>query len=367
MESLLNVLKKELQKYNEEGLIDAIKNREKAAEYIYRLLKEDLDLPCDKFTIESIKGYFENRINHVLFTFAIGLLLAKFKELDKYIEQEYKKYFEDKRTNIFKTTWLISSLYHDYGYFMLNNEKYKEIKTLNDFKVEKSIFDYKNEENEASRLYGLDDYIEPEKSRYSKKLFENYFEWKIKAPYQNERFEHGIAGGYVLFDDISNENANPNTQVIKRIKTIMGINADEIKNDMFYQNICYRIMEHNIWTIDIKKESNESSFDMSKLEDIFTINFKKITVKEPLLYLLSLSDTIEFSKRIESQDDTNFKINIEKLLEEIQIEIEKDHIYINTSLINKTYDLEKLYNGIKDLNNWVDINSSISNGFICLE
>lgn len=363
MKSLLEVLREELKKYNNEDILDVIDNREQSARYIKKLINEDMDLPCENMTIKSLKSNFGDRINHILFTFSMGLLLAKFKNLDKLIENEYTKYF-DGENNVFFKTWLIISLYHDYGYFLFTNDKYKDIKHLDDFNVKHSIFNYISEENEAKKLFGLN-YLKPEKSRYSKKLYSSYFDWRMHESSGYETFEHGISGGYVLFDDIVNNNLNSSIQEKKKLKKIMMVNENNVSTNMFYQNICFRIMEHNIWTINPKGKF-ESSFDISNLSEIYIGNYSKITIDEPLLYLLSLVDTIEFIKRMSttSLDNQNSQSRPSTLSRKILIDVEYNHIFIDTSLTNTVSGCDKWREGILNLKDWVNVSSEMLNGLI---
>lgn len=250
---------------------------------------------------------------------------------------------------------------------MLGDANYENVKSLNDLNVKNSIFEYKSEENEAMRFFNLD-YIEQEKSRYSKELFSNYFEWRIQECSGEEKFEHGIAGGYVLFDDILNNNFNLKVQNRKKNKTAMNIESNRIKTDLFYQNICYRIMEHNIWTID-PNLVYKSSFKLTKLKEVFKENFKKITKAEPLLYLLSLVDTIEFIKRMSttSLDDPNSQSRPTTLSKKILIEIEENHIYIDTNLTSNTSGYKAWYDGITSLNEWTDVLIKDDNGIITIK
>lgn len=364
MNNLLNEIEIALKKNNLDSFLDVIDNREKSAKYIKTLLKEEMDLPDKVISIENLKTKFGDRANHILYTFALGILLSDFDGLKYKIEQSYAKYFVDKN-NVFFKTWLITSLYHDYGYFLFNI--YNSIASLEDFKVRNVIFDYKEEEKDAMKLFGLISDLQ-EKSRYSKQIYEYYFEGIVLKRDTDEPFEHGIAGGYVLFDDLISYSTKKDVKSRKEIKKAMGVRCNDVNNDSFYQNVCYRIMEHNIWKIKYK-DSFFDSFNKTMLKDIVNNNFIKISNNEPLLFLLSLVDTIEFVKRMSttSLDNLTSQSRPTTLSKKILIDVGQNEIILDINAVKNIVGFDKWKNGIVGIDDWVKVNVNYNEGIITIK
>lgn len=270
------------------------------------------------------------RIKHTLFTFALGTLLCNFDDLESKIAEKYKKYFPD--GNTFIKVWLLTSLYHDIGYYKRNKYEIINISSLDDINVINNIFDYNNSDDKTI------------KSRYTKQLIEKYFLYTLKYD-EKEKLEHGILGGYTLFDTLARE--------------------PKIMMKNLFRDISYRIMEHNIWKLndkrinDLKINCKDIKLDMFEkqikkdLNEIYNDNFKIITDNEPLLFLLSLCDTIEFIKRIDDEEPNK---QIKTILRNIEIRVTKNEIYIKYNNIKKIgFNKTKWKNSILSLKDWVDV------------
>lgn len=188
--------------------LEKIINKKKTSKQVMTKLLKSIGFENIKLTLYKDNNNLY-RMNHILFTFALGTLLCDFNDLKSKIEKRYSKYFPE--GNAFIKVWMLTSLYHDYGYHI--NKEYEskgEIKSLNDVPVIYNIFEYANEDD----LNVV--------SRYSQDLFENYFLYNFKYN-TNEKFEHGTLGGYVLYN-----------QIVAKCDTNM-------KN--LYRDISYRIMD----------------------------------------------------------------------------------------------------------------------------
>ena len=298
------------------------------------------------------------RYNHILFTFVLGILLSDFLNLKTRIENDYKKYFKTKE-NIFLKVWLILSLYHDYGYFI--QEEYKKFKKLDDVPVNNRIFDFE-EQNRVYEWFGL----KPEKTkklRYNEDIIEKYYECYANSNMNsNEPIEHGILGGYVLYDAILNNNANNQDKLKKFFKQ----NLDEFSNDVLdnniYVDICYRIIEHNIWAIDTSNKFFSNFNNNKVLEPIYKNKFPKIGTDESLLMLLSLTDTIEYIKRlsITGIDNPNSQNRPSTLAKKIYINVSNDEINIDTFNVKKINGYDKWFNDIKNMSDWIIVETIIT-------
>lgn len=332
--SLLAEIDLALAEYNLSPVSEIINSQDKSAHYIYKLLVERMGLIDIK--PYKLKKNFSNRINHCLFTFSLGILVSKFNNLKYKIENQYKKYFNSSE-NVFINTWLVLSLYHDYGYFLFND--YENINNLNDFKLEYDIFTFYSERNLVSSLYNIYNNNEKsfeilekdkEKTRYSEAIYRSYFKGSVDNVMKKEPFDHGIAGGYVLFNNLLKHLDSNETKIKNSIRLLYDDVNNVIENDLFYQNICFRIMEHNIWKIK-RYDEYFKEFDLVKLNDIVEENFKKISTEEPLLYLLSLVDTIEFIKKIDFGDkkDSSTEKRVTTIAKWINIEIDSNILKIS--------------------------------------
>ena len=372
MNSLLAEIDLALADYNLDPVSEIINSQDKSAQYIYKLLVERMGLIDIK--PHKLKKKFSNRINHCLFTFSLGILVSKFNNLKYKIENHYEKYFNSSE-NVFINTWLVLSLYHDYGYFLFSD--YENINNLNDFKLEYDIFTFYSERNRVSALYNI--YInnneklfeilekDKEKTRYSEDIYKTYFKGSIDNVMKKEPFDHGIAGGYVLFNNLLMHLNSNETKIKNSIRLLYDDVNNVIDNNLFYQNICYRIMEHNIWKI---KRYGEyfKEFDLVKLNDIVEENFKKISTEEPLLYLLSLVDTIEFIKKIDFGDkkDSSTEKRATTIAKWINIEV-------NSNILKISFDSKQLIKwagysdwrkNVMNLKDWVFVEILISNEVI---
>ncbi len=135
-----------LKKYNHTKIVDVINNKEESAKYVRDVLEKNYSLPTTDISIKNLSNELGNRVNHILFTFSLGLLVADFCGLKGKIIETYKRYcyYNNKliyylnkadEERVFINVWLIISLYHDYGYFFMKNSN---INSFDDIYVYKS-------------------------------------------------------------------------------------------------------------------------------------------------------------------------------------------------------------------------------------
>ena len=135
MKNLMEEIDVGLQEFGLSPISDIVNNKEKSISYINRVLREYGNKVTIPFQLTLDK--YDFRVNHVLFSFGLGIVLASFCNLKEKIEQEYEKY---KIKNTFIYTWLTLCLYHDFGYFI--GLSYLRTDNIKDLLLDHYIFDY---------------------------------------------------------------------------------------------------------------------------------------------------------------------------------------------------------------------------------
>ena len=328
--TLMNSVDNALKKYNLSPISSIINNKEECKKYINRLLNMFGHFIYYK---KYLPEEYDYRIKHILFSFGLGLVFADFADLTKKIGERY--WIDNKIKDNFLYVWLTVCLYHDFGYYV-DHKKYSNISNLSNIinSLECNIF------------------MSGAISRYSPELYHKYYADRYKANKANGDFEigdHGILGGIVLYDLINRESS--------------------CEYCYFDENLCFCIMEHNIW----KQKKDYPLF--SPYHWIDKSNFVKIdSQKEPLLFLLSLVDTIEPTKKFSKYKDTessSYKSIFPKTIaKNIKIDVTNKSITINgNELVNvlkkrdKSLKINDWIEPIKNLSDWVDVKSEV-NGYI---
>lgn len=331
----MNLLEKIDEKLKKSGLdiiSNVVDNKNKCFTYINNLLAKAGNNVAIPEQI-AIKKY-DFRIKHVLLSFGLGFLFADFNNIEEKINTQY--HFQN-ITNKFAYIWLTLCLYHDYGYFITS--PYADIDDFKNIALGHSIFDYNYS-----------------KSRYTRALYVKYYNEKYQYQLKKKKSQswegeevgdHGILGGYILFDKLY-ENS-----------TSFEINEQQIKIP-FYQDICYRIMEHNIW------RKNENFDEGDAFYAIGNDNFRVIDASELLLYILSLVDTVEMTKRFRKNSEVKSSREVlpSNISSQFDIDVSDTKIVINYSRLgdylrrnkyNKA-DIDSWVNNIVELEKWVNVN-----------
>ena len=343
MTNLMKEIDKNLIELDLPPISDVVDNKRKSIQYINKILKQHGNKVTIPFN-SSLKQY-DFRVKHVLFSFGLGIVLSSFHNLKYKIEEDYKRY---NIQNTFIYTWLTLCLYHDFGYFI--GESHLKFDDIEKIKVNYNIFDYGYCTSRYSKNLFLDYY----KNKYEEQNWESN---KYNLLENEEVGDHGILGGYVLFERLYSSEIN----------TISLKKATKDTNSYFeriplYQDICYRIMEHNIW-----KNSNLYEDD-NPLHEIDANHFSKINFIEPLLYLLSLVDTIEMTKKFcrysDDSDEKKHFIFPKTLGSKIRIEISDTFINIDYSELERFIKKHKYFDSIATwkasvigLSDWVCVDS----------
>ena len=334
-EILINSVDNSLKKYGLSSISPIINDKRACEKYINELLSMfGHFIHYKKYLPEE----YDYRIKHILFSFGLGLVFADFADLTTKIGEKYKycQYeIENNNNDNFLYAWLTVCLYHDFGYYV-NREKYSEISEISEI--------IKNLRRNIFKSTSV--------SRYNFELYQEYYKGRFEVNKNDGSFEigdHGILGGVFLYDLMNR----------KKFAEYCPFCAD----------ICFCIMEHNIW-----KQKKDYPLS-SPYHWIDKSNFVKIdSQKEPLLFLLSLVDTIEptkkFSKYKDSESSSNKSIFPKTIAKNIKIDVTNKSIIINgNELVNvlkkrdKSLKINDWIEPVKNLSDWVDVKSEV-NGYI---
>lgn len=354
MENLMQEIDLCLIKHNLQPISNIVNNRAKCILYINRILKKYNNKVIIPFHVTLDK--YDFRIKHVLFSFGLGFLLSKFCNLKQIIEEQYRNTYESEDS--FTYVWLTVCLYHDFGYFI--GPQYVLNETLGSILVDYNIF---------SAPYCT--------SRYSEWLYRAYYDRK----YQEQKWskndydlscceevgDHGILGGYLLFQRLCASEENP-IPLKSKNSLVQAIFEQDRKYPIhyhqeripLYQDICFRIMEHNIW----KQDKSLPSGDF--FQEIDTDHFQDIGLGEPLLFLLCLVDTIEMTKRFcrysDSSTEKEHFIFPKTLGSKISVWISYDAITIDYQELDKAIQqnkylpsIESWLQSVTGLSDWVQV------------
>lgn len=348
MRNLMEEIDLKLKEVGLEPISNVVDNKKYCIRYINKILRKY----GNKVTIpfQLTLSQYDFRVKHVLFSFGLGIVFANFYNLKTKIEEEYRHFEID---NTFIYVWMTLCLYHDFGYFI--GSSYIQTDSIENLHLDYIIFDY--------------DYC---KSRYSNNLYVEYYKDKFSKQKRNQKNmaeqeevgDHGILGGYVLFDRLYSSEVKPISLKKNLMRNIYDLESPHdgleyhLERIPLYQDICYRIMEHNIW-------KNKDNFaEDHPFYEIGSKTFKYIDVFEPLLYLLSLVDTIEMTKKFckysdDSQEKEHF-VFPKTLGSKIKVKISDTSIDIDYLEFEKYIKEHKFFDSIEDwkhsiigLNDWL--------------
>lgn len=296
MKTLLELMDEEYRKANlrlpYKSIMDFLTDEHKSSEFIRKITHDDSFPDIDEDN--ELFQLSQTRARHSAITYLIGLVFADFADLRIQIIKKLKK---DKNMN-FLYLWMITSLYHDWGYFsdnlknrdleyrktykyylFDNNYEDKRLSVLNNF-AEKNpdAFCYTYEEilaydKYARRFHDKRD-IENRKKGYSKEI---------------ERIDHGILGGVATFNDLTK----------KALKNDLIV-LPSVLNAIKYS--CITIAQHNIYKSDSSEKDKEYGDMLKRLHSNSSHIVDNTT---PLLLFLCLIDTIECVKRFSKSENKN--------------------------------------------------------------
>lgn len=263
---------------------------------------------------KMLDGLTKERVKHIISMFLMGKLLYEsvgiIKEaMNKFINS-YQLFPDTQIGNTqekFDFIWMLTAFYHDVGYILENNEVVcmQKIKSL-------TSYNYPME-------YGKQ--FIPE--CYDKDLLNSYAWYRFIV---SKKCDHGVVGAQNFYNELISANYG------KRIPTYN-----------VYEVVCLCIACHNVWFPNDDTISTYKVFGLKKLADAYeNATDKKIRVinlqEHPLLFLLSLADNIEPSKKSCSLDWMN-------------------NVCFDFSETNKNITIKNVSNDKKYLNSVLQLNS----------
>ncbi len=310
------------------------------------LLYHILDLGHDHYSEILPDNLY--RCQHTFVTFLLGWAMAK-------------RYGLLEGINVINSMpdeylWVLTSLVHDYGYIKAGiareislealDGKYHLLSDTCSFKQLDSTIDY------SSRY--------PHYLTYSYETISNYYNYRhstLKSYPPSKDYEandHGIYGACKCYEEycefyIKNEyphyciTINDNADDIKRMgyEHYIVNNRPEIvqlarTEPLLYKTACLITAQHNMFKSTNATDSDYEHFGLHPLLSSAPIAIDR---NNPLLFLLSLVDTIECTKRFEKMPlkDGGYTIGIpiEFVLHNVRIRMDDDGIIIDYSSLSK--------------------------------
>lgn len=308
-----------------------------------------------EFDVKDILYINKYRARHIVATLLLGIGFARFVFRKNDVQSIVDRYFD--------ILWFQTATIHDYGYFCHETTDTKtSIATLQDrFPLLEEYYSIYFLEclNTFSKSKDTKETIQ-----YSYDVIKSYFEYSktiVRDPYDNERCDHGIVGGCVAFKKYCKRYATQNVIRPSDVLTIL------IKIS------CLVTASHNIF----KSSSPESDVIYREycLDPLLSTSNTIISRQNKLLYLLSIVDTLECTKRFSRKNSQEGKSIYQRtILENVRIGVYEGCIMIDfTDLhsyitkVRKNKEMEQLLNNhiksIKGLSTWVQCNTSYDNEY----
>ncbi len=300
----------------------------------------------------DIYKFAKARARHSVITFLMGLVLADFAEITQNISEyvaELTKPSNTKRNNNYLKAWMITSLYHDKGYYSkhLGNDKLDYKKAFKHY----LLTDYYNDKE----LLCLNDFAKVHSSFFAHSYaqiicYDQYArQYHTRKKDSFERLDHGILGGILVFNDL----------VRKALKT------QKYDTDLLLAKACcVTIAQHNIFKSSSADKDKEYPTDLSYLYHDSPL---RINIDTPLLLFLCLVDTLECVKKFSKEENEKSSLQTKTVLSSIALTITEDKICINLSELRRRINGKKnptfsetytnYRKGVAGLHTWTAFNS----------
>ncbi len=339
----------------------------------------------------------EERAIHTVSGFFLGLLIENSINKNNTLSIERPDYFP------FSYLWFLAYLYHDYSYCVTEREEsilkvplnvqYPE---NNPFKVIAEYGPLKNVKHQleismtpfssccrplhsdrfssadipleqkllrelARKLYVLKRFSDIRfnngtkisGNRYNSITVTRYFNYRMA---NFNVADHGIVGGFLFFDRMIKNymyaymaelQSNPETKLTNFYHNDRRFCEKQLP---VFSYIADCIISHNIWR---QQEKYKHQYELFKLDDVLGDNFKVISYEEnPLLYILSIADTLEPTK-VYNELSPNI------VADAINIKYTPGKRIINFSSANPEVNIDKLYERAKGLEDWTTLTVSV--------
>lgn len=328
--------------YSWRNIGDFMCDKEKCLRLIYHYLDVN-----NIYQQQDLNWYNSYRSQHILFTFLLGLGISNRYNLLQGVNtinmmpDEY--------------LWMLTSIVHDYGYL---KQGLGELPELCDIDGKYYLL---SDDSKAWQLDETNRYSQnyPKYLTYTYDTISNYYNYRRiqlnKHPdnKDNETVDHGIFGAckcYEEYCDFFIENLyrqycvssndkendvriceynsvriNPNQHIVRLART----------EPVLYKTACLIAAQHNMF----RSNGPASDYEYSKygLSALLSSSPIAVTIDNPLLYLLSIVDTIECTKRFSRNSSCNglflhpSRLSVKTILQNIDIELDDDGIIVDYS------------------------------------
>lgn len=189
---------------------------------------------------------------------------------------------------------------------------------------------------------------------YNKQIINNYFDYRF---WNMNVCDHGIVGGSLFLDRIIKNYVATYMSECFRQHNI--INLDDFNNSIsglrfskhqlpIFYHISNCILAHNVYKAEECKESEAKTYRDYKLDKLIGTSFEPICEKkDPLLYILSVSDTLDPVKIYRRAS----KISALEVLKNISFDFVPGSKTIKISVSN-AISIEPIYKAANSLNEW---------------
>lgn len=265
-----------------------ISDDDSCANFIRAILHdEEYSIPKKE---SSLYEFSKARARHAVIMFLIGIAFSRFEGLEEHILKTVKHKEDpdcaETRHKDFLRLWMLTSLYHDYGYYSAYLEQEDAVfpKLVRFYLFDEDYPDSWlrpvcrfSEKYPAAMAFSYSEILAYDK--YSREYHKSAF---AKNPEENrERVDHGILGGVLIFDRL--------------LKAILKQNVNSQAKEMIAAKVsCITIAQHNIyWSTSADQDIKYGK----ELQKLYHNSAFRISRDTPLLLLLCLVDTFECIKR----------------------------------------------------------------------
>lgn len=238
------------------SVIELFQNNQ-AKKFIGQYFEKERKNPKIHYCIDRITSF---RAIHTVSSFLLGLALRNHLHFDT---RSWRRLPGETSPNgSFELFWSWICLFHDIGYYYeVNSEQFAKCKTMPELIKTLKI------------KYNLLD------ESCCRELIQNYYAMRINS--DAPKVDHGIIGAMLLYDALMN--LSECTEIYSEIKNYKS----------FYAKICDTIAKHNMWRATNMTIDHYIKFELFELIPDNDLHHKVYYKNDPLLFLLSLVDTID--------------------------------------------------------------------------
>ena len=320
------------------------------------------------------------RVRHVESIYYFGILLYNnstifSNSIDRFIDEQNRyMIFDRSREGNFEFYWFLLCFFHDFGYAIENQDKYKNrlvienvykkfIKRPNDNWAFLRTFSKSEHTIREFRVNELRKYLPPE-------LYEYYWDYLWFRIQEYQVIDHGIIGGLLFLQDrISSLYLNSKKENINHFENISGDIRFEF-NDLYWSTdiirniffpIAATIIGHNIWYI---SPNNKNSFKYSEynLRNLIRTKCDYSFDDYPILYFFQLIDTIDLYKGLKSEN-----LSFESIICEVGLEFLTEGVAFDFSSIVDSEKKEKYLSNFISMGEWLPFKVIKSDQIIIVE